>query len=166
MGLGKTIQTLAFFQYVKQEEDAQLAPFLVVCPLSIMDTWMTETYKWTPDLALVKYHGSPEQREDIKTFIVSCRRVIHSQHTPQGSHLGNTDFEQAKRNLPDIVVTTYETLLTDIAWLRVAFVWKGVVLDEGHHIKNAQARRSKALQQIKTEFKLVLTGYMSLSSII
>ena len=58
----------------------------------------------------------------------------------------------------DIVITTYDTLISDIVWLRKAFIWKCFVLDEAQHIKNAAARRSKFLQQIKTEFKLVLTG--------
>lgn len=83
MGLGKTIQTLALFQYVKEKEGVQSAPFLVVCPLSVMDTWVTEISKWTPDLTLVKYHGPLEQREGIKASIARCRRVIYFCYTPK-----------------------------------------------------------------------------------
>ena len=57
------------------------------------------------------------------------------------------------------MITTYESVITEIGWFGRALVWKCVVLDEGHHIKSPDAERTKKLNQLKTEFKLVLTGY-------
>ena len=76
MGLGKTIQTLALFQYVKENDGPQSAPFLVVCPLSVLDTWKTEIGKWTPHLKTVKLYGSSEQRASIKSFITRAKKVF------------------------------------------------------------------------------------------
>ncbi|KAL4889446.1 SNF2 family N-terminal domain-containing protein [Aspergillus ambiguus] len=142
MGLGKTLQTLALFQSLKEAdlpEDFH-APFLVVCPLSVLETWVSETVKWTPDLAVLKYHGSPAERSEMKKKLGAQKRKGYA------------------GGLPDIVVTSYETILSDMAWFSRTFVWRYVVLDEGHRIKNFKAKRTLGLSKIQAEYKLVLTG--------
>lgn len=144
MGLGKTIQTLALFQHVREQDDLESlepAPFLVVCPLSVMKTWLSEIEKWTPGMAVIKFHGTAEERERIKVLVRRARSL-----------------KSDSPDLPDIVVTSYETLISDIVWFQRAFVWKYVVLDEGHRIKNGQSKRAQILGRVRAEFKLVLTG--------
>lgn len=53
MGLGKTLQTLSLFQYL-EERDRELGvvseesrPYLVVCPLSVLNSWVNEARKVT-----------------------------------------------------------------------------------------------------------------------
>ncbi|KAF7158268.1 hypothetical protein CNMCM5623_003037 [Aspergillus felis] len=146
MGLGKTLQTLSLFQHLK-ERDGEFsnsnAPFLVVCPLSILETWLTEIEKWTPDLRAVKYHGTFEQRDAVK-------RMISVQKKPS--------IFKSSTDIVDIVLTTYETLISEINWFSRVFVWRGVVLDEGHRIKNSRSKRALVLNRIKAEMKLVLSG--------
>ena len=54
MGLGKTLQTLSLLQYLKEKRvptsSRQLRPSLVVCPLSVISSWIAESRKWTPGL--------------------------------------------------------------------------------------------------------------------
>lgn len=138
MGLGKTLQTLALFQYLKQSTIPQ-APFLVVCPLSVIDGWVSEAAKWTPDMEVLKYHGSQEERARIKAGIARQRK----------SEVGI---------VPDIVVTSYDTVMSDIVWFRRAFIWKYIVLDEGHRIKNDESKKAQILDRVLAEYKLVLTG--------
>lgn len=62
MGLGKTLQTLSLIQYLKENDPKAgtgtlQRPFLVVCPLSVLSSWMTEAAKWTPGLKVVRFHG-------------------------------------------------------------------------------------------------------------
>ena len=145
-GLGKTIQTLALFQYIKENGDLKsgsTAPFLVVCPLSVVETWVSEIAKWTPGLRAVVYHGSPGDK-------AGTRRQISKQKQEKEGHSQVHDI--------DIVVTTYDSLITDILWFQRAFVWRYVVLDEGHRIKNDQSKRTQKLEKVKAEFKLVLSG--------
>lgn len=75
MGLGKTVQTLSLFQHVKENEAAQSSPSLVICPLSVLNTWMSEAKKWTPGLNLMKYHGPKSERDKTKAFITSSKKV-------------------------------------------------------------------------------------------
>lgn len=58
----------------------------------------------------------------------------------------------------DLVVTTYEGFVAEQGWFKKAFVWKYVVLDEGHKIKNNLSQISHALQGLGAEFRLILTG--------
>lgn len=64
--------------------------------------------------------------------------------------MGNTGY--------DIVVTSYEVFEREKQWFRRAFVWRYVVLDEGHKIKNEKTHIAAALQGLSAEYRLILTG--------
>lgn len=115
MGLGKTLQTISLFQWLKENEPrhGENQPFLVVCPLSVLSSWMSECKRWAPNLNVVRFHGPKVERDRIKD---DCRVA-------------------SKAAKIDIVVTTYE-IFTAEQWFRRAFVWRYCVLDEGHKIKN------------------------------
>jgi SWI/SNF-related matrix-associated actin-dependent regulator of chromatin subfamily A member 5 len=68
MGLGKTLQVLSFFQQLVNVEVNDKRPFLVVCPLSVLSSWMSETAKWTR-LRAIQYYGSQEKRKQIAKVI-------------------------------------------------------------------------------------------------
>lgn len=61
----------------------------------------------------------------------------------------------------DVVVTTYDMITADRDWFLRACVWRYVVLDEGHRIKNNQAKHAKVLQKLRSHYRLVLTGLVS-----
>ncbi|UDD61529.1 hypothetical protein AFCA_008890 [Aspergillus flavus] len=145
MGLGKTIQTLALFQHIKKHDNTvrvdEPGPFLIVCPFSVMETWLSETIKWTPELTSIKFHGTPSKKEAVMKLLSTVR--------------GRN--RRSSKSAVDIVITSYETLTSDIKWFR-KFVWQYVVLDEGHRIKNNQSQRAQAIHKISAEYRLVLTG--------
>lgn len=138
MGLGKTLQTLALFQYLREIEPTkgEHKPYLVVCPLSVLSSWMNEAKKWTPGLNAVRFHGPKKEREKLKE---DCRVA-------------------GKAKKIDIIVTTYETFVAEQGWFKRAFVWRYCVLDEGHKIKNEKSDVSHSLQSLKAEYRLLLTG--------
>ncbi|KAE8311432.1 SNF2 family N-terminal domain-containing protein [Aspergillus transmontanensis] len=145
MGLGKTIQTLALFQHIKKHDNTvrvdESGPFLIVCPFSVMETWISEIIKWTPELTSIKFHGTPSKKEAVKKLLTPVR----------GKN------RRSLKSAVDIVITSYETLTSDIKWFR-KFTWQYVVLDEGHRIKNNQSQRAQAIHKISAEYRLVLTG--------
>ncbi len=64
MGLGKTIQALGFMRSIMAEKSAgKFLPFLVVCPLGVVDNWERECKRWCPDLDVVVYKGSQPSRD-------------------------------------------------------------------------------------------------------
>jgi SNF2 family DNA or RNA helicase len=56
MGLGKTLQTLAFLRFIRQQQPGG-APMLIVCPTSLVFNWVTEAKKFTPALKILALHG-------------------------------------------------------------------------------------------------------------
>lgn len=177
MGLGKTLQTLSFFQYLKEERSVSNAttenrPSLVVCPLSVLSSWMAESRKWTPDLKVLRFHGSTQERDRLKKIAtgeldrygnqtMASRRKKNERRTATGKAIIDIDSDlehDSDERGVDVVVTTYEGFLSEQAWFKRAFVWSYVVLDEGHKIKNDLSLISKALQGLGAEFRLILTG--------
>lgn len=135
MGLGKTLQTLSLFQHIQDEEPGE-HKFLIVCPLSVLDTWMSEISKWTTGFIPLAYHGSSEDRQNLREI-----------------------FRQPEDEPVNIVVTSYETVCNDLFFFRKT-TWAYVVLYEGHRIKNSKAKRTQGIYKLRADYKLVLTGYV------
>ena len=62
MGLGKTVQALAHILAEKDSGRMQ-APFLVVCPTSLVATWRDEAARFAPDLRVLILHGTGRARD-------------------------------------------------------------------------------------------------------
>ena len=135
MGLGKTLQTLSFLRYLLVERKVS-GPFLVICPLSVLSSWLVESSKFTPELRAVKLHSADAaERERLKSKL----RDVDSYD------LVVTTFEMAKS--PGMQSTLASTM-----W------WRYVVLDEGHIIKNDGSDVSKSVRKLHFEHALLLTG--------
>ncbi len=63
MGLGKTVQALAYIQSLK-ERDALKGPCLVVMPTSLIANWQAETARFTPEMKTLTLHG----KERLKRY--------------------------------------------------------------------------------------------------
>jgi len=109
MGLGKTIQTIAFLCHMRSK--GVTGPFLVLGPLSTLPNWVSEFERWAPNFPAVLYHGSKEERASIR----SRTRLVK----------GPVDA-----SFP-VYVTSYEIAIADIKFLQKMH-WKYVVVDEGH----------------------------------
>ncbi|CAJ0943274.1 unnamed protein product, partial [Mesorhabditis belari] len=131
MGLGKTLQTIALLGYMKHFKNNS-GPFLVINPKSTLQNWMNEFAKWCPSLKTVCLIGSEEERSV----------VIRDQILP-----GNFD----------VVVTSYEMVLRCRATLR-KFVWKYLIIDEAHRIKNEKSKLSEVVRELKSKNRLLITG--------
>ena len=136
MGLGKTLQTVAFLSTLKYGELQAGGPFLIVAPLSVLSSWMTEFRKWCPTLKVMKLHSQdPKERDRMR-----------------------------KKLLPDVslydcIVTTFEMVKSTLfhnSLRRVAFRY--LVIDEGHLIKNESTMVARTLRKLKFGSALLLTG--------
>jgi len=84
MGLGKTVQVLARIvadrepaQEPAQEPDGRSGgrgPTLVVCPLTLVDTWLRQAAQFAPDLVVAAYHGP--DREDLGALVERADVVL------------------------------------------------------------------------------------------
>ncbi|EMD31265.1 hypothetical protein CERSUDRAFT_145421 [Gelatoporia subvermispora B] len=133
MGLGKTLQTLSLFAYVHEHSKGSHDPHLVICPLSVLPSWLSEAARWVPGLRTLRFHGQHSERARLK----------------EGVRSGEIQF--------DICVTTYEAYVAEDSWFK-AHRWTYCVLDEGHRIKNADTTVATKLQGLGSLFRLLLTG--------
>ncbi|KAJ6239459.1 kismet [Anaeramoeba flamelloides] len=77
MGLGKSIQTIAILEYLKNEKNIN-GPFIVIVPLSTLSNWEREFERWS-NLNSLTYHGTTKSRAIIRQndfFYRGQRRVL------------------------------------------------------------------------------------------
>lgn len=165
MGLGKTLQTLSLIQHLEENYPSPTdlpRPYLVVCPLSVLGLWCDEARKWTPQLKVIRFHGTSAERNQIKAVALGTEdrfgnetgRRKSKRKGASAAAVENADGDAAFT----VMVTTYEAFQAESAWLKHAFVWRYCILDEGHKIKNDQTAISLALQGLQAEHRLLLTG--------
>lgn len=77
MGLGKTLQIIAVMGYLKEREPD--SHFLVVCPVSLLENWKREIWKFYPSLTVNIHYGARrtgDYRElmkyDVNIMSYSC----------------------------------------------------------------------------------------------
>jgi len=100
---------------------------LVVMPRSLLFNWQREAAKFTPEL---------------NVYV----------QADQGRASDPSEFDKY-----DLVLTTYGTMLRDVALLR-KYQFNYVILDESQAIKNPLAETSKAARLLRGDHRLVLTG--------
>ncbi|MBE9200281.1 MULTISPECIES: DEAD/DEAH box helicase [unclassified Nodularia (in: cyanobacteria)] len=129
MGLGKTIQLIAFLLHLK-EQDALENPTLLVCPTSILGNWEREIKKFAPSLKVLQHHG--DKRLKGKAFLEAVKKQ-------------------------DVIITSYSLIHRDVKSLQ-SVDWQMIVLDEAQNVKNPEAKQSQAVRELKTTFRIALTG--------
>ncbi|KFA78691.1 hypothetical protein S40288_01642 [Stachybotrys chartarum IBT 40288] len=139
MGLGKTVQTIALIALLREQE-GYLGPHLIVAPLSTLSNWMDEFEKWVPSIPIVMYHGVKQQRDDIF----------------QTKMLRNLKGGRPSDKFP-VVCTSYEMVLRDQHNLS-RINWEFIIIDEGHRMKNADAKLFQQLRQFTSATRLLITG--------
>ncbi|KAI1978024.1 hypothetical protein LOZ51_005382 [Ophidiomyces ophidiicola] len=139
MGLGKTIQVIAFFATLVQDHSCW--PFLVVVPNSTVPNWRSEIKRWAPSLRVVTYYG-----------LSTARKLAHDYEM----FPGGTEKSGLRCH---VVVTSYETVVDSHARRVFSSVqWQGLVVDEGHRLKNDKSLFYETISKMKFPFKLLLTG--------
>lgn len=140
MGLGKTIQTIAFLAALRSSRVKNvnfpykgLGPTIIVCPTTVMHQWLKECHKWWPEFRVAILHSSG-------SFSGSQSELVRSIAKSFG-----------------ILITSYTTLVLQQE-LILRFNWHYVILDEGHKIRNPDAKVTLCCKQFRTPHRIVLSG--------
>ena len=96
MGLGKTLQVLSFLQYLRDAKN-EAGPHLVVCPLSVLPTWVTEAKRWCPSLRAVAFHGPEAERNASQARSPHAGHVRRPRDDVRDAHRG---ADHARREVP------------------------------------------------------------------
>ena len=128
MGLGKTIQTLALMANAR--EHGEKRPFLIICPTTVVNNWLREAGRFTPEVTMLVHHGA--------------------------DRIKGKAFERAATR-HNAVISSYGLLYRDRSFLAQVH-WAGVVLDEAQNIKNPETKQSRAARSLNADFRIALTG--------
>ncbi|KAH9520099.1 DNA excision repair protein ERCC-6 [Bulinus truncatus] len=98
-----------------------------------MHQWLKEFHKWWPDFRVAILHSSG-------SFTGSESDLVRSMAKSQG-----------------ILITSYNTLVIHQE-LVLRFNWHYVILDEGHKIRNPDAKVTLCCKQFRTPHRIILSG--------
>ncbi len=129
MGLGKTIQTLALLQKEKEKQELE---GVHTTSLIIMPTSLI--YNWINEAQKFTPHLK------IYTYTGSFR-----------------DKDPEIFHLYDVVITTYGITRVDLEVMKAVY-FHYVILDESQNIKNPLSKSFKAVKQLRSKHKLILSG--------
>lgn len=133
MGLGKTLQIISLMSHIIHTRQDR-GMHLVVTPLSTLFNWMQELKNFCPSLKVSRLHF---KQTEVTTALK--KQILSESHA-------------------DVYVTSYEMLKSPSLRFLQRIVWRSVVLDEGHRIKNELSMQSEACLALTSRFKVVLTG--------
>ena len=127
MGLGKTLQALTLLAMEKVEGK----PSLIICPKTLLYNWKAEAEKFTPDMSVLVYDGTPAERKRLAKKIASS----------------------------DLVVVSYSTIKQDEeVFVDKKSHFNYVVLDEAQFIKNHVTKTAQFVKRLNADYRLALTG--------
>ncbi|KAK0495192.1 P-loop containing nucleoside triphosphate hydrolase protein [Armillaria luteobubalina] len=137
MGLGKTLQTISLvWTLLRQNPYSGMGPVvekvLIVCPVSLINNWKAEFYKWL-GRDRVGVTVCDKEKNAIPVFINS---------KPQ-----------------KVLIIGYERLRTVIKTLGACVPPIGlIVCDEGHRLKSANNKTTAMFDALRTPRRIILSG--------
>lgn len=105
----------------------ETGPSLVVAPAGLMSNWRSELARFAPSLGV----------------------LVHAGPRRAGVAAGLTG--------PDVMLTSYETLVADLSFIEDIY-WNIVVVDEAQLIKNPEARRAQAVKSLRRRIGVAVSG--------
>ncbi|KAK8633968.1 hypothetical protein V6N13_014797 [Hibiscus sabdariffa] len=149
MGLGKTLQVIAFLYTAMRSVDLGLKTALIVTPVNVLHNWRQEFMKWRPaelkPIRVFMLEDVPrERRAELLAKWIRKGGVFLIGYTAfrnlsLGKHVKDRNMARdicyALQDGPDILVC-----------------------DEAHTIKNTRADTTQALKQVKCQRRIALTG--------
>ena len=145
MGLGKTVQTIAFLGYLHHYVRVR-KPHLIIVPKSTLNNWTVELQKWCPSLSVISFHGTSSRPILLTHFI--------------GSKEERQDMIKSRFRSPisfHVCLASYETIMSEQHALR-RIKWAYVVIDEAQRIKNEDTMLARLVRVFKSSNRLLLTG--------
>ncbi|KAM6970657.1 transcriptional regulator ATRX-like [Aplochiton taeniatus] len=152
MGLGKTLQVVAFLHTMLQSKNLKFLTALVVCPLNAILNWVNEFEKWQDN-----FGNDKVKVRELATLRSVMERYTSLQRWNRDGGVMIISYEMY-RNLSlgykvsnQLYLKTFQRTLVDPGP-------DFVICDEGHILRNETSNISKAMTSIKTRRRVVLTG--------
>ncbi len=135
MGLGKSIQVVAWLSHLMRAGVLNDGAALLVAPASLLHNWREEIEKFAPELRCLILHPDQLSTDDAKTLQIRPEELLSRAH---------------------VTLTSYGMVarLSRLASCQLP----ALILDEAQAIKNAQSQRSQSIQRLNASRRVALSG--------
>lgn len=144
MGLGKTLQCLTLmWTLLKQSPRGRktISKCIIVCPSSLVRNWANEIVKWLGEGVLTP-------------LAIDGKSVKNSEI---GDSLKQWSVASGRNIVRPVLIISYETLRRHVD--KLAGTEVGLMLaDEGHRLKNGDSLTFNALNELRCERRVILSG--------
>lgn len=144
MGLGKTLQCLALMWTLLRQSPRgrkTIEKCIIVCPSSLVRNWANEIVKWLGEgvLTPLAVDGKSTKASDL------------------GQALQQWSVASGRNVVRPVLIISYETLRRNVD--KLAGTEVGLMLaDEGHRLKNGDSLTFTALNSLRCERRVILSG--------
>lgn len=156
MGLGKTLQIISFLDISFKYNNIQTA--LLLCPLSMIPTWISEIEKWTAELGLEKFEVFAYISSNFKT-VAKKEQFIKNWFNSERSVfiIGFETFTKILKNYLEGVKSDDTKNISDEVCKML--IKPGLIaVDEAHKIKNDKSNITKTIMLVETKHRIAITG--------
>jgi SNF2 family DNA or RNA helicase len=173
MGLGKTVQILGLLLYLSKQSPSFYGPHLIVTPLTVMNSWISEIEKFfDDDYEIYIHYGDKEDREEELRKVAKAVRgeqkmyeeISSRDNSRKSIQYRKSSFSSNSKRKRRIFLMffTYEMIIKDINLLTSfsSYIdgFQYLIVDEAHRIKNAECVLYNSLLRLRSSFILLLTG--------
>lgn len=166
MGLGKTLQLIALLHTLISYPKLKTKRVLVLCPKSTVLNWVDELKNWLKGVKDSPTKITVAHFEDNDKIDVKCRKLeqwFNLKYNAGCLLLGYeafrtlVNYSTSKKNqaVSEKLAQSYQSVIDRCLLDPGADL---VVCDEGHAIKNSKSAINKAVCQINTRRRIILTG--------
>ena len=147
MGVGKTIQSIAFMRWLQENYLTQEhGPLMIVAPVSLLDNWQNEIDIHLDQQGLGK--SALLYGDGLKRYRATGQKDILA---------GKSTLDVDRLRELDLLLTTYETMRDySISFGRIPLTC--LVFDEMQKVKNPASLMTRASKSMNAQFTLGLTG--------
>jgi SNF2 family DNA or RNA helicase len=152
MGLGKTVQAIAFMAWLRAEATAgrrSAAPILIVAPTGLLGTWRDE----------IGRHLAPPRLGPLTPAFGAALKSLREEDSFDDRDIdtGRAALRSEAWQDSGVVLTTYETL-RDYHFSFAKTRFGLIVFDEVQKLKNPASQLTRAAKTLNGAFVLAMTG--------
>ncbi|CAH2052761.1 unnamed protein product [Thlaspi arvense] len=156
-GTGKTRLTIVFLQsYLEQFPDSHP---VVIAPKAIMQTWEEEFRKWNSNIPFFNMNNKKFSGDESQSAVALIKGSKQCKNDQEAVRMVKLYSWRTKKSVLGVSYHLYKKLAQNKEFKRMLLELPGLlVLDEGHTPRNKKSRIWKALSEVKTGKRIILSG--------
>eukprot|EP01035_Chromulina_nebulosa_P017510 gene17510-23071_t len=166
MGLGKSLMMLALI-LCNRPNNSQIvsSPTLIVCPLSVISSWEDQitSHLKVNSVKVFTYYGKNRLGEGQEEDFINSHDIVITTYETLVSEIDVNKSNDTSTN--NITTSHKKSKKYDHRSMLLRIHWHRIVLDESHIIRNMKTLKFKACTSIQSTYRWCLTGTPILNTV-